>query len=280
MTEAVKVGIQGELGAFSEIAARQTVGGKIVIVPFASFPQLFEGLKKKEVSRAVVPMENSLVGSVHENYDLLLNHHFPILRETKVHVVHCLIGHPNVWFSSIRHVHSHPMAILQCKRFLEKHREQFDVIAGYDTAGSVKMIMEENLKDSAAIAGEHAAVTYGAEILVKDIGDSHENYTRFFLLGKHGTAEEKHLGNKTSIVFATMNQPGALARCLGILSLAKLNLTKIESRPTRDKPWEYLFYADFIGNPTTSNPAQQAIRELSRNTTFLKVLGCYVSDVK
>lgn len=267
------VGFQGERGAFSEIAARKLVAGKPGLVPFPSFPALFRALARHQIDYATVPIENTLAGSVHENYDLLLKHRLPIRAETSVRIVHNLIALPGVPLRSVRHVYSHPVALRQCLRFLERRR-RWEVVPSYDTAGSVKMVIEKKLTDAAAIASATAASIYGGRILVKDIGDDPRNYTRFFLLGRRAPTHLRGPATKTSIVFATRNLPGALFRCLSVFALRDINLTKIESRPLVGRPWEYLFYLDFLGNPSTA-PSRNALKNLQEITEFVRVLGCY-----
>lgn len=268
-----RVGFQGARGAFSEIAARKMVPGKPELIPLPNFPALFRALAAGRIDYATVPIENTLAGSVHENYDLLLKHRLPILAETSVRIVHNLIAPRGVTLRNVLRVYSHPVALQQCTRLLEKHR-RWEVVPFYDTAGSVKMVIEKRLSDSAAIASKVAASLYGGRLLVKDIGDDRENYTRFFLLGRRRQAKSLSSGTKTSIVFATKNLPGTLFRCLSVFSLRDINLTKIESRPLRGRPWEYLFYLDFQGNPS-SPPIRNALKNLTEITEFVRVLGCY-----
>ncbi|MBI3933253.1 MAG: prephenate dehydratase [Acidobacteria bacterium] len=267
-----RVGFQGERGAFGEVAARKMAPDASEWIPLPNFPALFQALAKGKLDFATVPIENTLFGSIHENYDLLLKHELPILAETTVRIVHNLIAAPGVSLRHVRKVYSQPPALGQCRQFLERHK-RWEVVPFYDTAGSVKMILEEGLVDSAAIASKQAATIYGGRILAKDIGDDPENYTRFFLLGRR-RPKRLSAGKKTSIVFATKNLPGALFRCLSVFSLRDINLTKIESRPLRGRPWEYLFYLDFQGNPS-SPPARNALKNLGELTEFVRVLGCY-----
>jgi prephenate dehydratase len=269
---------QGEPGAFSEMAARQLLGDKINVLPCTRFSDVFQSLESGKVQAAVVPIENTLHGSVHENYDHLLHHDLPIVGETNVRIVHNLIALPGVPFRKIRRVYSHPVALNQCLRFFEQHpgleKEPF-----YDTAGSVKMLMEKGLSDSAGIASAAAAERYGATILRKSIEDDRQNFTRFFLLmkeplGRAGAKRTAKVKWKTSLVFTTRNIPGALFRSLSAFALRDLNLIKIESRPLRGKPWEYLFYLDFIGH-VDDQVSKNAIGHLKELADFLRILGCY-----
>ena len=268
-----RVGFQGERGAFGEIAARKMVPGKVELVPLPNFPALFQALARRRIDYATVPIENALAGSIHENYDLLLKHRLPILRETTVQIVHNLIAAPGVTLRDVRRVYSQAPALQQCRRFLAKHR-RLEVIPFYDTAGSVKMVIENNLTDAAGIAGSACAAIYGGQILAEDIGDHRENYTRFFLLERRVRDKKHSGGTKTSIVFATRNLPGALFRCLSVFALRDISLTKIESRPMMGRPWEYLFYLDFLAD-LNSSPARNALKNLEEIAEFVHVLGCY-----
>lgn len=270
------VGFQGELGAFSQVAASQLAPGYTPI-PFGSFDQVFEAASNGKVSAAVIPIENTLHGSVHENYDHLLKYNLPIHGETFVRIVHNLIAPPKVKRSQVRRVYSHPVALNQCRHFFENN-PQFEKTSFYDTAGSVKMLMEQGLKDAGAIASATAAEIYGARILEKSIEDDRQNYTRFFLLNKPSA---KGFGKripevryKTSVVFTTRNIPGALFRALSAFALRDLNLTKIESRPLRGTPWDYLFYVDFIGH-TDDQVTGYALGHLAEVADMWRVLGCY-----
>jgi prephenate dehydratase len=276
--DAGPIAFQGARGAFSEEATRRLAGAKVAVLPCERFEELFLSLKSGRASGAVVPIENTLAGSVHENYDHLVNYEFPIVAETSVRIVHNLIAPKGVTFSKIRRAFSHPVALNQCLDFFAEH-PQIERIPFYDTAGSVKMIVEEGLRDAAAIASSVAAQIYGARILRRSIESDRRNFTRFFLLRRPADAPRSlpAAGTahwKTSLVFSTRNSPGALFRALSAFALRDLNLTKIESRPLRGKPWEYLFYVDFLGRVDTPN-AQNALRHLGELADFLRVLGCY-----
>jgi prephenate dehydratase len=231
------------------------------------------------VQAAVVPIENTLAGSVHENYDHLLHHRLPIVAETSVRIVHNLIAPPGVAFRKIRRVFSHPVALNQCLNFFADN-PHIEKTPFYDTAGSVKMIMEKGLEDAGGIASALAAENYGATILKRSIEDDRRNFTRFFLLRRPEFARKFPVKTssrtrwKTSLVFTTRNIPGALFRSLSAFALRDLNLMKIESRPLRGKPWEYLFYLDFLGH--VDDPvSQKALGHLREVADFLLVLGCY-----
>jgi prephenate dehydratase len=270
---------QGERGAFSEEAARRLLGSRVKVLPCQRFEELFRNLTEKRVQAAVVPIENTLAGSVHENYDHLLHHDLPIVAETNVRIVHNLIAPPGVPFRKIRRVFSHPVALNQCLNFFSDH-PRIERVSFYDTAGSVKMIMEKQLTDAAGIASALAATNYGAVILKRSLEDDRKNFTRFFLLRRPEFARKFPVKTnsrtkwKTSLVFTTRNIPGALFRSLSAFALRDLNLAKIESRPLRGKPWEYLFYLDFFGR--VDDPvSQKALGHLQEITDFFRVLGCY-----
>jgi prephenate dehydratase len=271
----IKASFQGERGAFSEEAARLLLGPEVEVVPCPRFQQVFERLANGEVDRAVVPIENTLHGSVHENYDHLLNFRLPIRGEVNLRIVHNLIAAPEMTFSKVRKVYSHPVAINQCLQFFADH-PQIERESFYDTAGSVKMIMETLPPGAAAIASSAAAAFYGAKILKRSIEDDHRNFTRFFLLSRPGEAEPKAGPRewKTSIAFTLRNVPGALFRAMSAFALRDLSLTKIESRPLRGKPWEYLFYADFLGRDTDP-VCQRALNHLQEFTDSYQLLGSY-----
>jgi len=270
---------QGERGAFSEEAARKLLGPDVVVMPCVRFEELFQNLKEGRAAGAIVPIENTLAGSVHENYDHLVNFELPIVAETSVRIVHNLISPKGVPFSRIKRAFSHPVALNQCLDFFAQN-PQIERIPFYDTAGSVKMVIEEGLTDAGAIASAVAAEIYGARILRRSIESDRRNFTRFFLLRtpefarRHPIRPSGHVAWKTSLVFTTKNVPGALFRALSSFALRDLSLTKIESRPLRGKPWEYLFYLDFLGRADSPN-AQNALNHLREIADFMRVLGCY-----
>jgi prephenate dehydratase len=273
------IAFQGARGAFSEEAARKLLGPGVAVLPCERFEDIFRHVKEGRTAGAVVPIENTLAGSVHENYDHLQHFDLPIVAETSVRIVHNLIALPGVGFSKIRRVYSHPVALNQCLDFFAKY-PQLERVPFYDTAGSVKMLNEEGLTDAAAIASSVAAEIYGARILRRSIESDRQNFTRFFLLRRpeyakrHPVRAAEGAQWKTSLVFSTRNLPGALFRALSAFALRDLNLAKIESRPLRGKPWEYLFYLDFLGRVDSPN-AQNALKHLGELADFLRVLGCY-----
>ena len=274
-----KIAFQGERGAFSEEAAHKLLGRNIEVVPCVRFEDVFRSLKAGRVNGAVIPIENTLHGSVHENYDHLQRFQLPIVAETNVRIVHNLIAPQGVKWSAIRRVFSHPVALNQCLNFFSEN-PRIERIPFYDTAGSVKMIVKEGLTDAGAIASRGAAEIYNARILRKSIEDDRLNFTRFFLLRRPkdyrlppraGSAEAQW---KTSLVFSVRDVPGSLFRALATFALRDVSLIKIESRPLRGKPWEYLFYVDFVGR-VDSPPAAHALDHLREMADDLRVLGCY-----
>jgi prephenate dehydratase len=273
------IAFQGERGAFSEEAARKLLGPRVEVLPCPRFEDLFLCLKDGRASGAVVPIENTLAGSVHENYDHLVTYEFPIVAETSVRIVHNLIAMKGVKFSQLRRAFSHPVALNQCLDFFARN-PQIERTPFYDTAGSVKMLTEERLEDAAGIASSVAAEIYGARVLRRSIESDRQNFTRFFLLRtpeyvrRHPLRVSPRTTWKTSLVFSVRNIPGSLFRALSAFALRDINLIKIESRPLRGKPWEYLFYVDLLGRADTPN-ARNALRHLEELADFLRVLGCY-----
>ena len=223
----------------------------------------------------MVPIENTLAGSVHENYDHLLNYKLPIVAEANVRIIHNLIARPGSTFSKLKRVISHPVALRQCLELFRQH-PNIRSESYYDTAGSVKHVMKGTDVSLGAIASATAAKYYGAKILRRSVEDDHRNYTRFFLLRRQTRKRRPKKGQvlKTSIVFSTRNQPAALFRCMSAFALRDINLAKIESRPLRGKPFEYLFYLDFLGSLEDPN-CRNAMSHLGEMTDLQAVLGCY-----
>jgi prephenate dehydratase len=274
----LRVAFQGELGAFSQQAIRQFLGAQAEPVPRQRFEHVFNALHAGEVDAAALPIENTLAGSVHENYDLLLKFDFEITAETSVRIVHNLIAPPGVKFSDVRKVYSHPVALNQCLDFFTRNK-RIEPVSFYDTAGGVKMVMADRPAGAAGIASELAAKIYGGRMLKREIEDDQQNFTRFFLLEPRGAAPREPRAArrkpwKTSLVFSTRNAPGALFRALSALALRDLNLVKIESRPLRGKPWEYLFYLDLLGH-RDEQTVRNALGHLAEVADFLRVLGSY-----
>ena len=265
------VAFQGERGSFSEEAAYKLLGRRIRVLPCETFAATFESVTQGRANFCLVPIENTLAGSVYENFDLLLANHLHVVGEVNLRIVHNLIAPPGTARREVRQVYSHPVALAQCSHFFAKN-PRVERVPFYDTAGAVKMLTERPLGGAAAIASRIAAEVYHARILATHLEDHHENYTRFLLLSK--TARVSPRASKVSIVFSTRNVPGALFKCLSVFALRDIDLTKMESRPLRGRPWEYFFYLDFIGN-VKEKRCQNALTHLGEVTNFLRVLGCY-----
>jgi len=273
---ATLVAFQGERGSFSEEAAYKLLGRRIRVLPCDTFTAIFQSVTHGRANFCLVPIENTLAGSVYENFDLLLANNLHIVGEVNLRIVHNLIALPGTVRKDVRQVYSHPVALAQCEKFFAKN-PQVERVTFYDTAGSVKMLAERRPPGAAAIASRIAAEVYHARILVSHLEDHRENYTRFFLLSK--TARVSRRANKVSIVFSTRNLPGALYKCLSVFALRDIDLSKLESRPLRGRPWEYFFYIDFVGN-VNEERCKNALAHLSEVANFLRVLGCYESAKK
>lgn len=267
----IKIAIQGEPGSFSHEAALKLVPGAN-IAPCSLSADVFAAVSDGSVDAAAIPIENSLAGSVSEHFDLLLNHEVQVVREALLRIRHNLIAIPGASMGSIDRVFSHPVALAQCRRFLAEH-PRMEAFAFYDTAGSVKQLVELRDRHAGAIASRSAAEHYGAQILAADIEDNPENYTRFFLIKHTAEAELVEDANKISIAFALENRPGSLVAALTALSELGINLTKIESRPVHGRPWEYIFYVDCqLGSREEGSQALDALRA---HCSMVKSLGCY-----
>ena len=272
----LRVGYQGSEGAYSELAAKHhfTGAGKpLRCVGYHSFRQMLEALKAGQLDFAVLPIENSIAGSINESYDLLAKMGLSLVGEEFQPIAHCLIGAADVAVSDIRRVYSHPVALAQCREFLET-LEDCHVEAFADTAMSVAKVKHDADPTQAAIASEQAAALHGLPILRRDIADHPENYTRMVMVASEPAHYEPDVPCKTSLIFSTIHEQGALARCIAIFADRGLNLTKIESRPKPDTPFEYIFYVDFEGN-IDRETTQAAIHDLEEVTTLLTVLGSY-----
>jgi len=271
LTKETLVAFQGEKGAYSEDACFKYFGESVHTAPFPEFQSVFEAVEKDQVSHAVVPVENSIEGSVAQVNDLLLDHDLTISGEVIVPVKHYLMAYDDATIETIREVLSHPQALGQCRKFLASHPD-WRVVPSYDTAGSARIISEERRMDRAAIASKRAASVYGLKILKEEIQSEVVNFTRFFVLEKNPEPVEG--ANKTSIVFATKNAPGALFKCLGEFASRNVNLSKLESRPRKNKPWVYVFYADIEGSMDDPS-CHAAIGGLLKTGAFVKILGSY-----
>ena len=266
----MRVAFQGVPGAYSEAAAVDLFGVDIDSVPCESFEMVFASVEQGFCDVGVLPIENSLAGSIHRNYDLLLQHGLSIVSEYHLRVEHCLIGLPGASLTEIRSVISHPQALAQCDNFLRKLG--VSTSAAYDTAGSVKIIQEKGNLAQAAIASQRAAEMYTMSVLVQGIEDNAANFTRFLAVALEQVIPAADA--KTSIVFTLRNMPGALFKALSVFALRDIDLTKIESRPLVGKPGDYLFYIDFAGSTADQSPAR-ALDNLSEYTLTLRVLGSY-----
>jgi len=266
----VKVAFQGEKGAYSEMAVYSFFGKRAEVQPCRDFKDVFESVKTQDAQFGVIPIENSLEGSVNQTYDLFLRYDLKVQGEVIVRVSHCLLANKGTTLKQVRVVYSHPQALAQCRNFLE--RSGWDLIPTYDTAGSAKMIKEKALENAAAIASERAAELYGLEILAREIEDNPSNYTRFFVLSKEDAAMTGK--DKTSIIFSAAHKPGSLFQALGEFAKRGISLSKIESRPTKQTPWEYNFYLDFEGHRTELR-CTEALEALRHHSTFIKILGSY-----
>jgi prephenate dehydratase len=272
----MRIAIQGELGSFSHDAALKLVPDATV-VPTSLSADVFSALAEGAVDAAAIPIENSLAGPVAEHFDLLLEHDVQVERETLLRIRHNLIGMPGAALKQIHHVYSHPVALAQCRRFFASH-PGMEAVAYYDTAGSVKQLMELRDRHAGAIASAKAAEVYRAEILAADIEDNAENYTRFFLVKRRADATEDRAANKISIAFSVENRPGSLVAALNELAAMGTNLTKIESRPVHGKPWEYIFYVDC--QLKTREEGERALEVLRPHCAMVKSLGAYVEGVE
>jgi prephenate dehydratase len=265
-----RVAFQGERGAYGEMATLQYFS-KATLMPKKSFQDVFDAAQDGGADYVVVPVENSIEGSVNEIYDLLLQTKMSVIGEVYQRVRHCLIA--NRGAKKIRYVHSHPQALAQCRNYLQK--KSLESMPAYDTAGAVKMIKENKMLDSAAIASRRAAELYDMEILDEDIQDRKNNYTRFLVLSPKKTKGDANAGQyKTSMIFSVKHVPGALFGIIGEFAIRMINLTKIESRPTKETPWEYNFYVDFEGR-AQDRVVQEALKSIKPKTSYLKILGSY-----
>lgn len=278
----MKVAIQGELGSFSHEAAERMLP-RCTVVPCARSVEVFDRVERGLVAAAVIPIENTLAGTVAEHADLLVARDVFIQAEYLLRIIHNVIAAPGVQLRSLQRVLSHPVALDQCRNFF-RHHPRIEAVPFYDTAGSVKHVLANKLKDAAGIAGKQAAREYAGKILEAGIEDEKSNFTRFFLIRKRRAGRKPGMNselqkmiprgaNKTSIAFKVKNVPGALFKSLSVFALRDISLSKIESRPMRGRPWEYVFYVDFLRGD--DEPAQNALRHLGEVADFVKVLGIY-----
>jgi prephenate dehydratase len=271
---ALKVGFQGESGSYSEASARiQYPDPNYSFVPFRSFRELFEGVESFTVDLAVVPIENSTEGSVNETYDLLVEKPLYVIGEIYQKIHHCLIINKNSSPDEISVIYSHPQALAQCRKYIQnRHLESVPM---YDTAGSVKFIKETRNASAAAIASKHAAQIYDMKVVEEDIEDNSNNFTRFLIISNRYDSNTDD--NKISVIFSISHTPGSLYSILQEFALRNINLTKIESRPTKNIPWEYYFFVDLEGN-INDDKVSASLSAVKTATIFFKLLGSYKKD--
>lgn len=270
-----RVAFQGERGAYSESAVLEYFGDKVEAIPCDTFDMVFDMVEQGTCEKGMIPIENSLAGSVHQNYDLLLAHTLYIVGEYYLRIRHCLIGFPGVRLEQIRKVISHPQALAQCRDTLKRlGLAQIEPV--YDTAGAVRLLRDAGDSNVAAIASKRAAEVYGMAILLEGLEDHAANFTRFLVLSREGLSSPPRQNAKTSIVFTLVNRPGALFKALSVFALREIDLAKIESRPLVGRPGEYLFYVDFFGS-VADDVVQRALSNLSEFAPMLRILGCYSS---
>lgn len=267
-----RIAFQGVRGAFSEQAALQ-FAPDAKPVGYPTFQDAFDAAVRGECSHACLPVENSLAGSINQTYDLLTDSVLHVVGEQIVRVRHNLLVRPGTRFEDLRRVYSHPQALAQCQNYLRKHN--FEAISDFDTAGAAKLLAENGGEGKAAIASKRAAEAYGLEVLAEGIEDLDFNYTRFFVLAADPMGRPDG-ATKTSLVLATRHRPGDLVDCLVEFPQNGINMTKLESRPRRDKPWSYLFYIDIEGHVEDPHVAT-ALTGLMRKAAFVKFLGSYAA---
>ena len=266
----MKLAYQGEPGAFSEAAARR-IDAEAQLIPCKSFEDVFASVDAGPAAYGVLPIENSIGGSIHRNYDLLLTHELPIVAEVELPVVHQLLALPGATLGGLKRVYSHPQALAQCERFL-RTLTGVEIIATYDTAGSAKMVQDGKLTDTAAIASARAGEVFGLVSLAAGVQDFDDNITRFLVVGRAPISNV--VPDKTTIVFSLPNEPGSLFKALSAFALRGVNVTKLESRPIPGRPWEYLFYAD-LASARDELPCQRALAHLAEFAPVLRTLGSY-----
>jgi prephenate dehydratase len=270
----MKVAFQGVHGAYSEVAARHLLGRSCHTLPTQTFQEVFEAVEKGRTDRGVIPIENSLAGSIHQNYDLLLRHHLYIVGETHLRIEHVLMCHHESSARNLVTVRSHPQALAQCSTFFARHRRLRE-IAFFDTAGAAKYIADTHARDTGAIASEYAAKLYGLKILRRHIENQPDNFTRFLAIGRKPWKPTGAIGAKCSLAFRpARNEVGILFKILGVFALRGIDLLKVESRPDPHSPFEYLFYLDLEGSPEKKKVAK-ALDHLQEMVTHFRLLGVY-----
>ena len=276
MTQAYDAAYQGTRGSNSEDACIDLLSAAAKLLPRTTLEDVFDSVTRGEARYGVVPVENTLAGSIHRCYDLLFEHDLKIVGETVRHILFALIAPPGVTLAEVRKALSHPVALAQCEKFFRQH-PQIQPVSVYDTAGAVEIVINQQARDSAAVATRRAAEVYGGTVLAEAIQDHLENYTRFLLITGSASVEPKIQSGpdyKTTIVFSVGNAPGALYHSLRPFAERSIDLAKIESRPLRGSPFEYLFYLDLIGR-ADSTPISDALEELRAHAKSVRVLGTY-----
>jgi len=268
----MRIAYQGEPGAFSEAAARR-VDPDAQLVPCRSFDEVFDAVQAGTSAYGVLPIENSIGGSIHRNYDLLVERTLPIVGEVELPVIHHLLAIPGATLDGLRRVYSHPQGLAQCERFL-RTLTNVEIIATYDTAGSAKMVADAGLKDAGAIASARAGEVFGLVSLAASVLDFDDNITRFLVVGTAPLPDR--VADKTSIVFSLPNEPGSLFKALSVFALRGISLTKLESRPIQGRPWEYLFYVDLAAARDEVH-CTRALAHLGEFAPMLRTLGTYAS---
>jgi prephenate dehydratase len=268
----VRIAYQGEPGAYSEAAALR-FSDHADLIACEAFDDVFRAVETGRATHGILPVENSIGGSIHRNYDLLLEHELPIVGEVELPIRHHLLALPGTPIDEVQRIYSHPQALAQCERFL-RTLKGIDIIATYDTAGSAKMVADEHLEDAAAIASARAGEIFGLTALASSIQDFDDNITRFLVIG----ARQLHhaVPDKTSIVFSLPNEPGSLFKALSVFALRGVDLTKLESRPIPGRPWEYLFYVD-LAAARDEVTCSRALAHLAEFAPMLRTLGSYAS---
>lgn len=272
----LRVAVLGERGTHSEAAAVTFFGDSIQAISQNDFDDIFEAVTRGQVDRGIIPIENSLAGSIHRNYDLLLRYNLSIVGEIQIPIAHQLIALPGVELGQIKKIYSHPQALAQCEHNLTRLLPQAERISTYDTAGSIKMLLEENIRDGAGLASQRAADMYHMNVLQPNMQDESENYTRFVIVAREPIVPDGE--TKTSIVFSVENVPGSLFRSLAVFALRDIDLTKMESRPLRGKRWQYFFYIDFIGSQYETR-CKNALNHLQEFASYFRILGSYPRGV-
>jgi prephenate dehydratase len=275
-TMSIRTAFQGVHGAYSELAARKILGRDLIMIPCETFDLVFAKVTDGSARQGIIPIENSLAGSIHLNYDLLLSHRLYIVGETHLRIEHLLMCHPRSSFRKLTGIRSHPQALAQCSAFFRSHRA-IKALPYFDTAGAARSIAEEGCLNIGAIAGGYAAKLYDLKILRSNLENSSRNFTRFLVIGRKPWKPHPGIRTKTSIVFRpSANRPGILFHILGVFALREIDLVKIESRPDPHSPFDYLFYVDLAGGPQEARVAR-AFEHLKEVVSYFRILGTYAA---